>query len=144
MNRRIGRWVAVALVLGPAVASGSVFELFGAGPRSVAMAGALAGAAHGSEAAFHNPAMLADSSWGGVSLGASGSHFGLDVGLQRPVCTAGYMACRQKHGTFFASRSAKQPPTSTGLQLGWHAPLGGALKKRVVVADSSVEYVPLF
>ncbi len=126
--------LATVLTIWPGQASASVFELFGAGPRSVAMAGALAGAAHGGEAAFHNPAMLADSSWGGVSFGASGSHFGLNVGLQRPVCTASYLACRQAHGTFFSSRSAKQPPTSTGMQLGWHAPLGGALRKRVVVA----------
>jgi len=136
VTRLLAASVCVLTVLSSAPATGfaSVFELFGAGPRSVAMAGALSGAAHGGEAAFHNPALLADASWGGVSLGASGSHFGLDVSLQRPICTEAYTTCRNLHGTSFASRAAKQPPSSTGMQFGWHAPLGGALRKRVVVA----------
>ena len=125
--------VTAALATASGSAEASVLELFGAGPRSVAMAGAMAGAAYGGEAAFHNPALLADASWGGVSLAASGSHFGVDVALQRPVCAASYSDCRAKHSTWFSSRAARKPPSSSGFQLSWHAPLGGALRKRVVI-----------
>jgi len=117
----------------PGVAAASVYELFGGGPRSSAMAGALAAAAEGSEAPFHNPALLADSSHGGVMAGIAHSSFGVGVRLARPVCTSAYLTCRGVHGPEFSARAPKLPPSSTSLQLGWHAPLAGALSKRVAV-----------
>lgn len=128
-------WVCLAVGLGSASTShGSVFELFGGGPRSASMAGASVAAANGAEAAFHNPALLADSRYGGVSVGFAYSSFDVGVRLARPICTASYTTCRAAAGGPFSIRAPKLPPSTASLQLGWHAPLAGPLRKRVAVA----------
>jgi hypothetical protein len=121
------------LLLAPRDVAASVLELFGGGPRSVSMAGAMAAAAYGAEAAFENPSLLADASYGGVFAGIAYSTFQTNVRLARPVCTEAYAVCRARHGTAFSHRAPKAPPSNTSLQLGWHAPLAGPLGKRVVV-----------
>lgn len=122
-----------AVAVWPAAADASVMELFGGGPRAVAMAGAMPGAAYGAEAAFHNPALLADASYGGVVAGLAYSSFAMNVRMQRPVCTQSYAFCRGVHGMRFSHRAPKLPPANTSLQLGWHAPLAGPLGKKVVM-----------
>ncbi len=133
----MARWLPL-LVIGslawPGGAGASVFELFGGGGRSSAMAGAMAAAAHGPEAAFHNPAMLSESSYGAMSLGFTATAFATDVRLSRPVCTDTYATCRKTIGPSFSHRAPKQPPANYSVQFGWHAPLAGALKKRVSIA----------
>lgn len=134
VNRRCVAMSVVCAALSLATAAhGSVLELFGGGPRSVSMAGAMAAAAYGAEAAFENPALLADASYGGVFAGLSYTSFATSARLRRPVCTETKAFCRATLGSDYAHRAPKQPPSNTSLQLGWHAPLAGPLGKRVVM-----------
>jgi hypothetical protein len=120
-------------LLPAATGRASVFELFGAGPRSVGMAGAMAGAARGAEAAFHNPALLGDSRLAGVWAGFTSTVHDLSVQLARPACTGPYLACRAQHIAGFSSRETHLPRDTGGLTLGWHYPLGGVFHNRVVL-----------
>ena len=134
LQARVFGVLAICSLLTPGSATASVLELFGGGPRSAAMAGATLGAgSYGAEAAFENPALLADASHGGVFAGIAYSHFDTAVRLSRPVCTETRAFCRAMHGNTFSHRAAKDPPSNTSLQLGWHAPLAGPLGKRVVM-----------
>ena len=120
-------------VFAPAPGSASILELFGAGPRSAAMAGAMPAAAYGAEATFDNPALLSEASYGGAIVGLAWTSFDVDIQMMRPVCVDTYQACQAAHSGQFAHRMAKNPPPNTSLQIGWHAPLAGPFDKRVVI-----------
>lgn len=133
------RGLAVVAVLGlclPASAFASVFEMFGAGPRAVSMAGAMTAAANGGEAAFHNPAMLSSARIAGAWFGIDTTHNALDVQLSRPSCTDDYLACRAQHINGFAFRKPQLPKDSSGLAMGWHYPIGGFFRNRVALGAS--------
>ena len=133
MRRAVAAALCAATTLAASAASASVFEMFGAGPRAVGMAGAMTAAASGGEAAFHNPAMLAGSvlagAWGGFDM----THYDLTISLARPVCTDATATCRSAFPGGFSSRAAQLPRDTSGVQLGWHYPLGGIFKERVVL-----------
>ncbi len=109
----------------------SVFELFGAGPRSMAMVGASTASAEGGEAAFHNPAMLMASPLAGAWFGVSTTRMGLDITLQRPVCTGSYTSCNSQYPGGFSSRNPVLPENSSAFELGWNYPVGGILRNRL-------------
>ena len=128
---RLALWLL--LVPWPAVASASVFELFGASPRAVGLAGALSAGASGGEAAFHNPAMLGGATHGSVWAGGSATGFQLNIRLQRPLCTDGWQVCSGQYLGGFASRAPLLPKDSQGFQFGWSYPLGGVLRDKVTL-----------
>lgn len=125
--------VAACLACLPLSLSASVFEMFGAGPRAAGMAGAMTAAATGGEAAFHNPAMLAGSTLAGAWGGFNVTHNALTITLQRSVCTDGTPVCRGRFPDGFSHRGTQLPRDSSGAQLGWHYPLGGVFRDRVVL-----------
>ena len=118
---------------GGSLAAASVFDLYGAGPRSAAMVGALSAAAEGSEAAFHNPALLADAVVGGAWAGHSSAFFDLAFQMQREVCTDRAAVCRGIYKAGYSAREPREPADIHSLQLGWHAPVGGIFRRRVVL-----------
>ncbi len=131
MIRRLAAVAATVLFALPAQAS--IFEVFGAGPRGTAMAGALTAAAQGGEAAFHNPAMLMASPLAGAWGAATITQSQLFVHLQRPVCTGAYLACQGKHPDGFSARMPVTPRDTAAWAVGWHYPLGGVLRDRMAV-----------
>ncbi|MCB9738344.1 MAG: outer membrane protein transport protein [Deltaproteobacteria bacterium] len=123
--------LVAALLLSAHDASASVFELFGADPRGVAMAGAMAAVAEGPAAAFYNPAALHDAPTGSMQIGWAATAFGLDIHLARPVCTLASDRCRSLWGGTTARHGPLLPRSGQHLQLGWNAHhrrvLGGRL-----------------
>lgn len=126
------RAILVALCW-PIAANASIFDMFGASPRSVAMAGAMSAAASGGDAAFHNPAMLGGSTVGNVWAGFAVSQMSLGVQMARPVCTNGFATCSGQHLAGFSSRQPQLPRDSSAFELGWAYPLGGVFRDRVVL-----------
>ncbi len=133
MNWRWAAAVCAMTALPSAAGHASVFEMFGAGPRAVGMGGAMTAAASGGEAAFHNPAMLAGAALAGAWGGFDYTHYDLSITLQRPVCLDATATCRSQYLGGFSSRAPQLPTDSSGAQVGWHYPLGGIFKERVVV-----------
>lgn len=129
----IRRVLLATLLLVPIASNASVFEQFGAGPRSAALVGALSGSADGGEAAFHNPALLTHAPLAGAWFGVAATGHALSVQLARPVCEGRYLACRGQHQAGFSSRAAQLPRDSQGFQLGWHYPLGGPLRGKAAL-----------
>ncbi len=136
MKRALATAAAAVVSLAAAPAFASVFEMFGAGPRAVGMGGAMTAAASGGEASFHNPAMLAGAALAGAWGGFDYTHFDLNITLQRPVCTDATASCRSQFPGGFSSRAPQLPRDTGGAQLGWHYPLGGVFKERVVLGAS--------
>jgi hypothetical protein len=97
------------------------------------MGGAMTAAASGGEAAFHNPAMLAGSVLAGAWGGLDATHYDLNITLARPVCTDATVTCRGAFPGGYSSRAPQLPRDASGVQLGWHYPLGGVFKERVVL-----------
>ncbi len=93
-------------------------------------------AASGGEASFHNPAMLAGSTLAGAWGGFDYTHYSLDINMARPVCTDPTATCRSLFPAGFSSRAPRLPRDTSGAQLGWHYPLGGIFKERVVLGAS--------
>jgi hypothetical protein len=77
--RAVARAVAVALALAPALAHANAPDSFGFGPRIAGLAGAGTAAARGQEAAFHNPAGVADSD--DIELGLAYSYAAMALEL---------------------------------------------------------------
>ncbi len=112
--------VLLALVpAAPAVAS--VFELFGAGARGVALPGALAASADGPEATFYNPAGLALAPSQSVSLGLAATTMQLRVHLARPICQDTRERCTAAAGGLPTARyEPLLPGGGSHLQLAWN------------------------
>ena len=121
-------WLTIA-----SPAQASIFELFGAGPRGTATAGALTAAAEGGEAAFHNPAMLMAAPLAGAWVAATATQSRLFVNLQRPVCTGTYLTCQAQNPDGFSTRAATLPRDTLAWSAGWHYPLGGVLRNRMAL-----------
>ncbi len=128
-----GSYLLLLLIffLHPSIAKASVFELFGASPRSVGLVGALSAGASGGEATFHNPAMLSGASAAQVWVGFSATQFDLGIQTQRPVCTASVLSCSGQYVNGYAFRSPQIPSNSNGLQIGWAFPVGGVFRDRL-------------
>jgi hypothetical protein len=119
-----GAWAILASP--PAFAS--VFELFGAGPRSNAMAGALTAAAQGAEAVFHNPSLLANAPLAGAWVGGNTTRFDLRTTLDRPACQLSAESCRALHPAGWSTRAPAYPRDSEALAIGWNYPLRGSMQ----------------
>ncbi len=136
----MSRWqVCLAAVAFSALAtpcSASVFELFGAGPRSLATVGAGTASADGGEAAFHNPAMLMASPLAGAWFGMSATKMALRIDLQRPACTDAFAACSARYPSGFSSRHPVLPTDSGAFEMGWNYPVGGVLRNRLAFGAS--------
>jgi hypothetical protein len=126
---RLWPLLPLLIVAGPTRAS--VFDLFGAGPRAVALSGTMAAAARGGEASFHNPALLAASPVAGAWGGWSATGFDFDVKLARPVCKASWQTCHGQFREGFSNRAPALPRGSQAFVLGWHYPVGGVFQDRV-------------
>ena len=133
---RLALAAALACALLPHPAFASVFEMFGAGPRAMSMAGAMTAAAYGGEASFHNPALLASAKVAGAWFGMDTTNYNLDVQMARPVCTGDYLACRAQYINGFSSRAPQLPKDSSGFALGWHYPVGGIFRGKVAFGAS--------
>ncbi|MEY3014333.1 MAG: hypothetical protein RIT45_3068 [Pseudomonadota bacterium] len=130
--RALAGWILVAAALVPgARGEASVFELFGADPRGVAMVGALAAAAEGPAATFYNPAALHDAPTGSMEIGFGATKMGLDIHLSRPVCSGPADRCAASAGGASARHAPLLPKDGGHVQLGWNARhdrvLGGRL-----------------
>lgn len=127
------KWLCAALLLAAAPAEASVFEMFGAGPRAIAMVGAETAAAQGGEASFHNPAMLLAVPLAGAWFGMSATRMGLSATLQRPVCLGAYASCAGQYPGGFSQRQVVLPKDSNAFEFGWNYPIGGVLRNRVAL-----------
>lgn len=122
----LGRWRAVACVaalgcLLPWAAAASVFELFGAGPRGVALTNALAAAAEGPEATFYNPAGLATARNQSLAVGMAATSMQLRVHLARAICQDSAERCvAASSGAATARYEPLLPSGGSHLQLGWN------------------------
>ena len=99
----------------------SVFELFGAGARGVALGGALAASAEGPDATFYNPAALAFARSQSVSIGMAATSMQLRVHLARPICQDAADRCSAASGGAATARYEPLLPSGgSHLQLGWN------------------------
>ncbi|MSP91982.1 MAG: hypothetical protein EXR79_09325 [Myxococcales bacterium] len=133
MKRAVALALATWATATAARAEASVFDMFGASPRAVALAGTGAAAARGGEAAFHNPALLAASPVAGAWGGATWTRSALSIQLQRPVCEDRWQKCHALHPAGFSTRAPQLPRDSSGFAFGWHYPVGGVFRDRITL-----------
>lgn len=116
---QFSRVAAVALLVCPLIAQADDNTLYGLGPRSAAMGGAMSAEANDYSATFYNPSLLVNS---------KESNFGLSLQYYQPNATVA-----KTGGTAALDCSSCQPRESVGSSLGFVFPLGGKVKNRVAI-----------
>ncbi len=113
------RYIAIALIVCPLLARADNNELYGLGPRSSSMGGAMTAEANDYSAVYYNPSLLVNN---------KDSNFGISLQYYKPTMTVA-----KTGGDPALGCTNCQPRDSLGGSLGFIFPLGGKLKNRLAI-----------